>query len=273
LTTAGYQVQIFFEHPSKVPEELIDRSAVAAISVGGDGTLRAMVERLLADDLTPPPIFPVPLGTANLMSRHLGLSWTSSQTPAGVVATIKRNEIRLLDAARANNELFLLVAGVGIDGHIVHLLDGLRTGPIDLTSYLLPAALTFANFAFPAITVTVDNTTILRDEPAVAFIGNIKEYGTGFPILVRARPDDGLLDICIIPCRDRRELAEMLLLVATGEHPLHEKVIYVCGRSVRVESTQAVPVQLDGDAAGHTPVQIEILPGRVPFLVPAFSLP
>jgi diacylglycerol kinase family enzyme len=119
----------------------------------------------------------------------------------------------------------------------------------------------------------VDERSIVREQPAVAFIGNVKEYGTGFPILTLARPDDGLLDVCIIPCRDRRELAEMLLLVATGEHPLHEKVIYVRGRSVGVESSESVPVQLDGDAAGHTPVEIEILPGLVPFLVPAISLP
>jgi diacylglycerol kinase family enzyme len=46
-----------------------------------------------------------------------------------------------LDAATANGELFLLMAGIGLDAKIVHELDRLRSGPIDLTSYALPAAL------------------------------------------------------------------------------------------------------------------------------------
>jgi diacylglycerol kinase family enzyme len=32
-----------------------------------------------------------------------------------------------------------------------------------------------------------------------------------------------------------------------------------------------VAVQIDGDAAGHTPVTIELLPVKVPFIVPVFA--
>jgi diacylglycerol kinase family enzyme len=111
----------------------------------------------------------------------------------------------------------------------------------------------------------------MRDTPAIAVIGNVKEYGTGFPILTQARPDDGLLDLCAMPCRDRKELAEILLLIASGEHPLREDVVYVKGRSVIVESATPVPVQVDGDSAGHTPLKIEMVKERVPFLVPSAS--
>jgi diacylglycerol kinase (ATP) len=269
LTVAGYGVRTTFDHPSQAPQEMFDRSAVAVISVGGDGTLRGVVDRFLVDGGESPPVLPIPLGTTNLMSRHLGMKWPAAQIASGVVATIAQEKIVRLDAGRANGELFLLMAGVGIDAHIIHLLESLRAGPIDLGSYVLPAALTFAGFSFPSITVIVDDATVLPNAPAVAFVGNIREYGTGFPILTKARPDDGLLDICIIPCRDRRGLVEMLLLVGAGEHLLHENVVYVRGRRVRIESNEVVPVQLDGDAAGHTPLQIEVLPGRVPFLVPA----
>ena len=50
-----------------------------------------------------------------------------------------------------------------------------------------------------------------------------------------------------------------------------EGVVYVKGKRVRVETPGAdrpVPVQVDGDAAGHTPVDIDLLPVRLPFIVP-----
>jgi diacylglycerol kinase family enzyme len=48
-------------------------------------------------------------------------------------------------------------------------------------------------------------------------------------------------------------------------------VIYLRGKSVRIESTEPVPIQLDGDAAGHTPLKIDIRPACVPFLLPPQS--
>lgn len=267
LLAAGYVPRVILDRPSDMNPASIP-AAVAAISIGGDGTLRGVVELLLACKGDPPALLPVPMGTANLMGRHLGVQWSAWNLGAAVLATLRRRELLQLDVARANGKLFLLMAGIGIDAQIVHLLDRMRSGPIDLTSYVLPAALTFANYDFPSLTVTVDGQRVMRNRPAIAVIGNVKEYGTGFPILTEARPDDGLLDVCIMPCRDRKELAEILLLVASGEHALREDVVYVKGRSITVESAAPVAVQVDGDSAGYTPLKIEMLKDRVPFLRP-----
>ena len=192
------------------------------------------------------------MGTANLMGRHLGLRWTPRTLVPAVVATVRQRRVRHLDAGVANGTPFLLMAGVGLDGQVVHLLDQMRRGPIAYASYVLPTVMTLAGYRFPPLTVTVDGRAVLSDEPAIAFIGNVPEYGTGLPILTRAVPDDGLLDVCAIPCRDLRELAEVLLVVATGEHALREGVVYTRGRRVHVASAAAVPVQADGDSAGFT---------------------
>jgi diacylglycerol kinase family enzyme len=40
---------------------------------------------------------------------------------------------------------------------------------------------------------------------------------------------------------------------------------------VRIEATEPVPVQVDGEPAGMTPVDIDLLPCRIPFIVPAES--
>ena len=134
------------------------------------------------------------MATANLLGRNLGLLWNHRDLPQRVSQLITERRMKKLDVAAANGELFLLMAGIGMDGAIVHELDKMRSGPIDYTSYALPAALALGTYAYPPITVTVDGRRVFTNRPAMAFVGNIKEYGTGFPLLPHATPDDGLLD-------------------------------------------------------------------------------
>jgi diacylglycerol kinase family enzyme len=264
----GFAVETFFERPGDVPAAVRDEPVRAVVSIGGDGTLRGVVNFLYADRADGPAVLPVPMGTANLMGHHLGITWPAAGTTRGVIETIKRRQIVRLDAGRANGRLFLLMAGVGIDAQIVHLLDSIRKGPIDMTSYFWPMAMTFAAYTFPPITVSVDGQTVLEDTPAIVMVGNVREYGIGVPILTDAVPNDGLLDVCVMPCRDRRELIELIVQVAAGEHALRESVIYQQGKTARVDAAEKVAVQIDGDSAGFTPLEVDILPGRVPFLVP-----
>jgi diacylglycerol kinase (ATP) len=267
LVREGFDPEIRFEPPGGIPDEQL--KADAAIAIGGDGTIRGVAARLYqAFPQRPIPMLVVPMGTANLLGRHLGIDWSPRILAEQVAQALAQKRIVRIDAARANGELFLLMAGVGIDAKIVHLLDRIRRGPIDITSYVLPTALALGFYSFPSLTVTVDGKAIAQDQPAVAFVGNVKEYGTGFPILPLARPDDSLLDVCVLPCSTHGDLILHLMRAIAGEHHIAEGSIYTKGTNIRIDSTEQVPVQIDGDAAGHTPVEIDLLPVRLPFIVP-----
>jgi diacylglycerol kinase family enzyme len=272
LKRDGYDVRAFHAKPESIATErlICAAPARAAIAIGGDGTLRAVVDRLIsAREVCPlPPLLVVPLGTANLMGKHLGVRWDGDAPEDAVADAIAHRNVVELDAACANDRPFLLMTGVGIDAQIVHALDRLRKGPIDLTSYILPAALAFQEFTFPALAVEVDGRTVFQARPAAAFVGNIPEYGTGFPILPLARSDDGLLDVCVLPCASRGQLLRVFLQAAAGEHALAEGAVYVKGKHITIESAEPVPVQVDGEAAGFTPVRIDLLPFKLPFIVP-----
>jgi YegS/Rv2252/BmrU family lipid kinase len=276
LHRAGLRVHVFVERPPEIAAERLAcvAGARAVVAIGGDGTLRAVVDRLLAcqgPGARVPPILVVPFGTANLMGRHLGLKWDDEAIDRQVLDAIERGEIVQLDAARANGRLFLLMAGVGIDAQVVHVLDQMRDGPIDITSYVIPAALAFQAYQYPKLTVHVDGRRAFGPRPGVAFVGNVAEYGTGFPILPHARTDDGLLDVCAMPCESRKDVLRLLLHAAAGEHLRLEDVVYIKGKRIRIDSAEPVPVQIDGEAADFTPISIDLLPHRLPFIVPATS--
>jgi diacylglycerol kinase family enzyme len=279
FTREGWESQIVQERPEEASEQML-AGMTAAVSIGGDGTLRSVVERVTEGGRTEGPgVLVVPMGTANLMGRHLGVGLGMRGVEERAVAAIRGKRIVRLDVGKVSSRngphggetegrLFLLMVGVGLDGAIVHALDRVRKGPIGFASYLRPAFETLAGYAFHEIEVEVDGQVVWRMGPAVAFAGNVKEYGTGFPILPLARSDDELLDVCVLPARSARDLIEHAVAMVAGEHHLREGVVYVKGKRVAVRSKEAVAVQADGDPAGWTPVEMELMKTRVGFIVP-----
>ncbi len=150
---------------------------------------------------------------------------------------------------------------------VVHELKRIRNGPITMLSYLLPAAVALRDYHFASLRVVVDGIELAAGVPGVAYVGNVREYGAGFPVLPFARADDGLLDICLLPCRTRRELFDVFLHAIVGRHVKMPGVLYVTGKSIQIETDVPAPVQLDGDAEGYTPLDINLLPVKVPFIV------
>lgn len=266
LEKAGMRGREIFDLPRVEIGEL--RSADAIVAIGGDGTLRAVAGRCMGGGGTMPPLLPVPMGTANLMGRYLGIGWEAADLEERIVQSLQRGEVAMLDAAQCNGELFLLMAGVGIDGQIVHELDKMRKGPINYASYALPTALAIANYRYPPIRVIADEEEIFPMAPGVALVANISEYGTGFPLAPHARPDDGMLDVCVIPVDSPVDAVQKFLHAAAGEHLLIEGVVYSRGKQIEITSAEPAPIQIDGDAGGYTPVKIELLPSKVPFIVP-----
>ena len=264
----GYTATLLTDRADGIQRGTIDRRAAAAIVIGGDGTLRQVAQRL--HERTPiPPLLVVPMGTANLMGKHLGIRWKTAHLADQLQRAIEHGKRVQLDCAKANGELFLLMAGVGLDAKVVHELSRIRSGPISYLSYLRPLMTALAGYDFQALTVTVDGKLVFGPAPAVAFVGNIKEYGTGFPVLSRANPTDGRLDVCVLPCRSTFDLLDHAIRAAVGVHLNAEGVVYTLGKHIEISSPQQVPVQIDGEAAGHTPLSIDLLPMRLPFIVPA----
>ncbi|MGD0769460.1 MAG: diacylglycerol kinase family protein [Tepidisphaeraceae bacterium] len=267
VEAAGMKTTAIFDLLNADLDQLI--SADAIVAIGGDGTLRAVAGRCLDGGGKIPALLPVPMGTANLMGRHLGIHWKTADLGPRIVQSLQRGTISMLDAAEANGQLFILMAGVGIDGLIVHELDRMRRGPISFASYVLPAALAIATYRYPPLQVVADDEEIFASAPAIALVANISEYGTGFPLAPHARPDDGMLDICVVPVESPVDALHKFLHAAAGELLSIEGVVYTRAKQIEIRSPKQVPIQIDGDPAGHTPARINLLPIRLPFIVPA----
>lgn len=266
ICAIGRKVVVLTHHPDTVTKEELPRSIHAVVIVGGDGTIRSAIERLMQLLGTIPPILPISMGTANLLSQYL--EWHDHR-PQQLVDALVQQRVRHFDMASANGHLCLMMVSVGFDAHVVHELAKQRTGPIDMFSYITPTLKTLAMMQFVPLKVTVDGKEIWKDLAAMAIVANLSVYGTGFPMVLHAQPDDGQLDTCILPMTSRADLIETAASAFAGAHLEREGVIYVRGKSIEIESAEPVAVQVDGDAFGFTPLKVGLLPVRVPFIVPA----
>ena len=269
LLRAGYTPRPHSAAPDRFVDAVLLRNAAAVVVIGGDGTLRAVMDRCQA--LSPdalPPVLVVGFGTANLMQRHLGLKYPKQDAAGRVIELLKANAVREIDIATANGRVFLLMVSCGYDAGVVHALTKVRRGPITKLSYVLPALQHLRDQAYPPVTVTVDGRAVCDGVPGQVFVGNVAEYGTGIPVLDEADSADGLLDVCVLPCAGHTQFARLIWRLVRRGHRAAPGVIYTRGRDVTITAAAPLPVQIDGDAAGHTPVTLGLLARRVGFIVP-----
>ncbi len=84
----------------------------------------------------------------------------------------------------------------------------------------------------------------------------------------RAVCDSGYLDVCVLTRAALPGLMKALVGGLTGGLSRSEGVVYVHGTRIAITSAEAVPVEIDGDPFGTTPVRISLRPRHVPVVVP-----
>lgn len=237
----------------------------AVVAAGGDGTIG-----LLANN-TPPgaPLAILPLGTENLLAKHLDLV----ADPAAVAQIIADGFTHQFDMGDAGGRLFSLMAGCGFDAEVVRLLHQTRTGNIHHLSYIKPIVDAIRTYEYPELRVRYaptesDNDDLTEELTARwVFVVNVPRYAGGLNLARGAAGDDGLLDVCTF--REGSLWNGLVYLggIMLGQQESMQDYNHIRTRRLTIEATSAVPFQLDGDPGGMLPVEICVRPGRLTMLV------
>lgn len=230
----------------------------AILVVGGDGTVREVAEGMIGST-TPLLIFPT--GTENLVARQFGMTTDIDR----VVECLLNGTTISCDLWRANGKAMLVVAGIGFDAECAYRLSQNRRGHITYFSWVRASLKAFWSYRFPTIRVELDGQCVF-DDKGLAFVGNLPCYGGGLNILAKAKYDDGLLDVCVLPCQSRLNLARQAWRIFRSRHVDSPGAYYGQGSRVSITSTDSVRVQIDGDEGGFLPLDITHIPGGVRFI-------
>ncbi len=232
----------------------------AVVAVGGDGTVREVIEGLMGRDV---PVAVLPGGTENLVARHFGIPPTAE----ALCQALQRGRRQRVDVGVLNQQHFLVVVGGGFDAQVVERLVRLRTGHISYATYFWPLWRTFWQYDFPAIRVEADGEQLIN-APSLVFAGNLRRYAIGLRILREAQCDDGLLDLCIFPCRWQGRLLMHSARTLLRRHIGRGQVIYRQCRTIHIDARERVRLQVDGDLGPSLPVRVSVAPGAAVLLLP-----
>ena len=246
-------------------EKLAAGKLRAVVAAGGDGTFSLVANR------TPPgtPLIVLPLGTENLLARHLGIAADPQQVCRIIVAGCG---VRL-DAGQAGERIFTLMAGCGFDAEVVRRLHQSRKGNIRHLSYAKPILDSIRSYHYAELRVQyapVEATNGPLSETISArwvFVVNLPRYAGGLSFAPQASGTDGLLDVCTFKEGSLWSGLVYLSGVMLGQHEGMQDFVHVKTRQLRIEAEVPTPYQLDGDPGGELPVEIRCLPGRLTLLV------
>ena len=255
------------ELSSQSEQFLRDGELRCVVSAGGDGTVALLANCLPRET----PVAVLPLGTENLLSKHLQMKGD----PAEVCRTISAGQAAKFDAGRAGDQIFLIMAGCGFDAEVVRRLHSERTGHIHHLSYAKPIWDSIQNYDYPELRVHCEipasDSEAARSETITArwaFVVNLPRYAGGLQIAPHASGSDGLLDVCTFKDGSLWNGLRYLSGVILGQHASWDDCVTVRASRIRIESDKPVPIQLDGDPGGFLPTEIEVLPDHLTLLVP-----
>jgi diacylglycerol kinase (ATP) len=265
LRRAGVQPQV---RESRNAQHLLELAHAAreekpdlVVSAGGDGTHHYVINGLFGSQT---PLGLLPLGSGNDFAEGLGVPVEARAAAAALL----RGQIREIDLARAGSTVYACIAGVGFDSVVTRFANEHVRWMRGSLGYAW-AILRCLKFYRPEPLELVSDAENFSGEVAFVVVGNNVSYGGGLRLTPRARLDDGLLDVCIVPYMGKLELLRWVPRAYRGTHLAHPRIIYFQARHVALRTSSRLELFGDGEFMQELPASIEVLPRALRVMVPA----
>lgn len=257
--------------------------------VGGDGTLSEVAEGFFEfnsnSEVLPAVINPtarlalLPAGTGDDFARGAQGERVSLQNWIDILLNHEQREIRSVDVlyGRCNgyNDPFICLnaATMGIGGETASRVAAqgkfmqMFSGEF---RFLYAALAALAVWRERRVRVTVDGKVVADGPMNLVAITNGLYAGGGMMLSPESRNDDGLLDVVTATGFSRAQIGFELTRVHRGGHVVNPKVGITRGEIVRAETfmlKDAMPIEVDGNVRGTTPVELRVMRGALRFVV------
>ena len=262
----GWQVQIAATIGSGDATIKAQQAALAGyhavIAAGGDGTVNEVMNGLVG---TSTALGTLPLGTVNIWAREMGLSMDLLKAAESLI----ESELAQIDVGMAGNRYFLLMAGIGFDAAVTATVSTSEKKMLGAIAYIKQAIQIAWNFRGVRLKLRIDGKKV-RGKILMVIIGNSQLYGGVVKFTAHATIDDGLLDVCVIKGRGMLSAPQRLISIFTRNYNRDPQVKYYQAKQIEIRPKRgkALPVQIDGDYFGTTPMSFRVIPSSLWILVP-----
>ena len=268
LGAAGHQVTLRETAAQGDAERIAHESAIAGVdivvAVGGDGTLNEVVNGVASVEggLARCAIGLLPAGTGNDFGRSLGI-----EEPAAAVAALSAGHVRVVDLVSLGERVFLNASAGGFTAETsANVTSGLKqaVGPL---AYLIGGARAVLEYEPVGVRVEADGRVI--DTALQLFaVCNGAYIGGGHQLAPTARPDDGVMEVCIVRASSTLDFLALLPRLSSGEHVDDEDVAYFRTREVTMTFARTIKINTDGEVLEAARCHYAMRPGAVRMVAP-----
>lgn len=230
---------------------------------GGDGTLSEAVRHLAHQDLA---LGVLPLGTTNNFARNLGLPIEA----VAAVDVLARGRVVDVDVGQVGEHLFANMVSLGLSSEVAAWVPAPLKRVVGRAAYPLTALARLPwHRPFRARLVVGQDRHELSTHQLNIANGN---FHAGLPISADGTADDQLLLVYPMGEGTRRGL-----LAATAEHALRGRhrpmaaAPFLVTDELWLETDPPLPIDVDGEIVGCTPVRVGLAPQALRVMVDGSS--
>jgi len=269
LSRAGITDPIWSEVPKsryapKRVQRALDEGAELVFVWGGDGMIQRSIDRLAGSGVT---LAIIPAGTANLFASSLDI-------PSDIEEAVEiglNGRDRTLDVGKINGERFAVMAGAGLDAHMIEEADGGLKDRFGRLAYIWTASKSLRKEPFKA-RIEINDELWYKGTASCVLLGNVGSLFGGIEAFDNAEPDDGLLEVGVSDAEGLGQWARTVARTAIGTTAKSPFVQVTKAKKIRIELDRKVAYELDGGAREPTKLlKVKIEPGAITVRVPEAS--
>lgn len=247
-------------HAETLAREAAGEGFDLVVAAGGDGTIHEVASGLVGTEAA---LGILPCGSGNGLARALKMPLDLRRACRG----LRDAGVRRIDAGRVNGRYFFATAGVGLDVRVAARYEGSRRR--GLLPYVVLTARTFFTHVPEEMKLALDGGPPMKVRPFILAVANVEQYGGGAVIAPNARPDDGLLDVCLMEDVTLfRALLHARRLFTRSIDRMPGVRLFQAG-TIEVARPAPGPFQMDGEALrGEAVLRVEVAPGALRVAVP-----
>jgi diacylglycerol kinase family enzyme len=244
--------------------QALAEGADLVIAAGGDGTINEVAEGLIGSGV---PLAVLPAGTANVLAMETGLGANLQGAAARMNECVPcRVSVGRLSASGGEPRHFLLMAGAGLDAHIVYHLDAALKSKTGKFAYWVGGFKVMGR-TLPEFTAALDGGS---HTCSFALISRVRNYGGDLQIACNTSLLEDCFEVVLFEGRSSYRYLKYLAGVATrrlaGMRGV--TVAQTTGVELSSPSDSRIYVQIDGEFAGRLPATIELTRGALTLLLP-----
>lgn len=249
-------------HATELAAKAVSQQYEAVVAVGGDGTINETAQALVN---TPTALGVIPGGSGNGFARELRMPLHLQEA---VFCLQKAKTVRC-DVGQANGELFLNLAGVGIEAQIAYdFMQYGKTGKRGMWPYFKLGAKDAFTYQPQEMQLEYDGRRETLRPLSVTF-ANGTQYGSNFKIAPQASLTDGWLEKVVI-----KNVHKLKLLAAAPTFFTDDSTHLGVTDTTRVKHVLLrqpgeIIYHLDGEPKKtQDQLEIKILPAALNVLIP-----